>query len=140
MSNFQSEFDPPFSDTDPFTRFLVERFAPIAFFVTEELDILYLNGEAEQILNMPRALARLNLSKMLSKEDLLTFKSGVQQVLSEGGPISFENVLLKKREREFIAEVRFDLPRLPALYEEGEKEKNTQSGAHRGLPPSRGNR
>lgn len=123
MSNFQSEFDPPFSDTDPFTRFLVERFAPIAFFVTEELDILYLNGEAEQILNMPRALARLNLSKMLSKEDLLTFKSGVQQVLSEGGPISFENVLLKKREREFIAEVRFDLPHLPALYEAGEKEK-----------------
>lgn len=122
MSNLQSTFDPPFTDTDPFTRFLVERFAPIAFFVTEELDILYLNGEAEQILNMPRALARFNLSKMLSKEDLLTFKSGVQQVISEGGPISFESVLLKKRDKEFTAEVRFDLPHLPALYEAGEKE------------------
>jgi two-component system CheB/CheR fusion protein len=122
MSNLQSELDPPFTDTDPFTRFLVERFAPIAFFVTEELDILYLNGEAEQILNMPRALARFNLSKMLSKEDLLTFKSGVQQVISEGGPISFESVLLKKRDKEFTAEVRFDLPHLPALYEAGEKE------------------
>ncbi len=122
MSNFQSESGLPFTDTDPFTRFLVERFAPIAFFVTEELDILYLNGEAERILNMPRALARFNLSKMLSKEDLLTFKSGVQQVISEGGPISFESVLLKKREQEFTAEVRFDLPHLPELYESREKE------------------
>ncbi|WP_425420664.1 chemotaxis protein CheB [Phaeodactylibacter xiamenensis] len=122
MSSFQSDLHPSFTDTDPFTRFLVERFAPIAFFVTEELDILYLNGEAEQILNMPRALARLNLSKMLSKEDLLTFKAGIQQVLSEGGPISFEHVVLRKRDREFIAEVRFDLPHLPELYEKGENE------------------
>jgi two-component system CheB/CheR fusion protein len=60
---------------------------------------------------------------MLSKEDLLTFKSGVQQVLSEGGPISFERVLLKKRDKEFTAEIRFDLPHLPEWYESGEKDK-----------------
>lgn len=122
MSSFASELKANVSDTDPFTRFLVERFAPIAFFVTEDLDILYLNGEAEQILNMPRAIAQLNLNKMLSKEDLLTFRSGVQQVLSEGGPIAFKDVKLKKRDQELAAELRFDLPHLPELYESDAKQ------------------
>ncbi|MEQ8704355.1 MAG: chemotaxis protein CheB [Phaeodactylibacter sp.] len=117
MSSAQPEVNQQFTDTDPFTRLLVERFAPIALFVTADLDILYLSGETEQILNMPRALARMNLNKMLSKEDVLTFKSGVRQVLSEGGLISFKEVALNTKEKQLLAELRFDIPHLPELVE-----------------------
>lgn len=122
MSSLQPNPDQQLTDTDPYTRFLVERYAPISLFVTAELDILYINGEAEKILNMPRALARMNLSKMLNKEDLLTFKSGIQKAISEEGIVSFDDVQLNKRDKEFTAQVRFQLPDLKGLYESKEEE------------------
>jgi two-component system, chemotaxis family, CheB/CheR fusion protein len=101
------------SGSDPFTLYLVERFAPISLFVNEQLDVLYINGEAERLLNMPRALARLNLNKMLGQEELLALKSGVEKVIEEGEEVSYRDVALSKGEQDYKASLRFNLPELP---------------------------
>lgn len=126
MSSLQPELRKDTLETDPFTRFLVERFAPISLFVTEALDLLYINGEAERILKMPRALARMNLSKMLNENDLLTFKSGVEQALSEGVPISFEGATLNKGGEKLTAQIRFDLPDLSEYDEKFDSDKGSR--------------
>lgn len=107
-------------DTDPFTRYLVERYAPISLFVNRDLDILYINGDADRLLNIPRALAQLNLSKMLHPAELSKFQTGIEQVLEKRTPQSYSNITLSKGEKYFNARLRFDLPKLNQGEEEEE--------------------
>jgi two-component system CheB/CheR fusion protein len=110
MTNFDH------NSPDPFTQYLVERFAPISLFVNKDLDILYMNGDVEKLLNMPRALARLNLNKMLPPDELMTFKSGVEEVLEQQNEITYSDALLSKEDQKFRADIRFDLPQLSGIH------------------------
>jgi two-component system CheB/CheR fusion protein len=110
-------------DTDPFTQYLVERYAPISLFVNRDLDLLYINGDAEQLLNMPRALARLNLRKMLDQPEFLTMKAGVEKVLESREPVHYRKVKLHKGETAFNAHLRFALPQLPRVTQDGQEDR-----------------
>ncbi len=114
-SSSQNVNSVPYDETgsDPFTLYLVERFAPISLFVNEELDLLYINGDADRLLNMPKALARLNLRKMLGQEEFIAMKTGVKKVLETEEPVVYRNVLLRKdAERQYNARLRFSIPDL----------------------------
>lgn len=87
--------------TDPFTRFLVDRYAPVSIFLNENLDIYYINGEVDHILKIPRALARMNLSKMIDKEDLAIFRAGVNRALKSEELAVFRNQTLSKNDQKF---------------------------------------
>ncbi|NBC07569.1 MAG: PAS domain-containing protein [Bacteroidetes bacterium] len=108
----KSKMDYDKYDTDPFTRYLVERYAPISLFVNRDLDLLYINGDADRLLNIPRALAQLNLRRMLPPAELAKFQTGLEQVLEKRAPQSYSNITLSKGEQSFNARLRFDLPNL----------------------------
>ncbi len=112
MESNESDQNGAYADTDPFTLFLVERYAPVSLFVTPQLDVLYINGEAEQLLKMPRAIARMNLKKMLGEEDLLTFRSGIEEALSGNESVAYDDVILNKNDEKFKAQLRFEVPAL----------------------------
>ena len=115
MDSYESQQEQRFADTDPFTHYLVERYAPVSIFVTSRLEVLYINGDTQNLLRMPRALARMTLHKMLTADDLLTFKSGIEEVLSEGKPVAYNNVTLNESGKKLQAQLRFEVP----ILEEG---------------------
>lgn len=110
MDSYESQQEQKFADTDPFTHYLVERYAPVSIFVTSRLEVLYINGDTQHLLRMPRALARMTLHKMLTADDLLTFKSGIEEVLSKGQPVVYNNVGLKENGKKLQAQLRFEVP------------------------------
>lgn len=108
-------------ETDPFTQYLVERYAPISLFVNSNLDLLYINGDAESLLKIPRALARLNLHKMMGQNELSKIQTGVEQVLEKRKPQTYTDIKLSKGDKNFNARLRFDLPNIPDFQEPEEE-------------------
>jgi len=121
-SNLMANFDN--SGSDPFTQYLVERFAPVSLFVNQDLDILYMNGDVDKLLNMPRALARLNLKKMLPQDELITFKAGVEDVLENKKQLTYTDISLRKNDEKFRADIHFDQPQLTGIYSDRDNFKN----------------
>ena len=83
---------------DIYTELLAERYAPDGVFVNASLDVLYIHGEADRYLKLPRRQARLNLATMLGTEQVAQLRTGVRQVLAQGTSFVYEGVAFKQGE------------------------------------------
>lgn len=77
---------------DGFSQLLSERYAPPSIFVTPDYGILYLNGEFEGLLHLPKFMARLHLDKVLDAKLSILFRAGVDAVLKSGQSSVIEKV------------------------------------------------
>ena len=95
---------------DHFSRYLSERFAPATLFVNRAYDILYLNGDFQGILRLPRFNAHLSLQTVVSDEVESLLITGVAQVMRTGKTGHFEriNVADSRAEPRWV-KVRFSL-------------------------------
>ncbi len=77
---------------DQFSRYLSERFAPATLFVNRQYDILYLNGNFEGVLRLPRFNAHLSLRTVVNEEVESLLIAGVDRVFSTGNSGLFERI------------------------------------------------
>ncbi|WP_116107870.1 chemotaxis protein CheB [Lewinella sp. IMCC34191] len=100
----------PLATMDYYARYLSERYAPATLFVNKQYDILYLNGDFNGMLRLPRFNAMLSLHTMVSEEAESLLTSGVDRVLRTGNSGIFEriNVADTGAEARFVR-VRFSL-------------------------------
>lgn len=94
-------------ELDPFSQYLIEHLAPISIFLNKSLDILYLNGSVDKFLNLPRAIAKLNIKGMANKEVVTLFKEGVNKALAIMTPVVFRNIQILKGEEKINCDIRF---------------------------------
>ncbi len=85
-------FKHPSTSMDQFSRYLSERFAPATLFVNRQYDILYLNGDFEGILRLPRFNAHLSLRTVVNEEVEGLLIAGVDRVFSTGNSGLFERI------------------------------------------------
>ena len=81
---------------DYFARYLSERYAPATLFVNQQYDILYLIGDFNGILQLPRFNAMLSLHAMVSEEAESLLTAGVDRVLRTGTSGGFERINVAK--------------------------------------------
>ncbi|PPK85835.1 two-component system CheB/CheR fusion protein [Neolewinella xylanilytica] len=79
---------------DFYARYLSERYAPATLFVNRQYDILYLNGDFDGMLRLPRFNAMLSLHTMVSQEAQSLLTAGVDRVLRTGNSGVFERINL----------------------------------------------
>ena len=75
-----------------FQRILLKHYAPIALFVSPDLNILYSHGAVQQLFEFPRSAEDFNLRKMTRLENLAIFENGVQKALESGKTFSYEDI------------------------------------------------
>ncbi|MEM1122926.1 MAG: PAS domain-containing protein [Bacteroidota bacterium] len=92
---------------DPFSIYLLDHFVPITLFINKDLDILYTNGNLEDILKLPQAISRMNVTKMLSEETGMIFRDGVFRALDTNETISYQQIPFKKNKNTLFAQVNF---------------------------------
>lgn len=79
---------------DYFSRYLSERFAPPTLFVNQNYDVLYLNGDFEGILHLPRFNAHLSLKTIVNEEVQSLLMAGVDRVYDKKNSGVFERINL----------------------------------------------
>ena len=82
-----------------YTELLAEHYAPDGVFVNASLDVLYIQGEADRYLKLPRRQAHLNLATMMDEAPVTQLRTGVQKVLEQRIPLQYQTVTLKEGER-----------------------------------------
>ena len=83
--------------TNVFANYLIQKHAPICFFLTKDLDIIYINGDIGQLFSFPQADAALNLHNMIDDESQLEiFTTGVRKVLKSSKPNLYKDIILTK--------------------------------------------
>lgn len=102
-------------ENNPFSKYLLEQFTPICVFVNQNLDLIYSNGNIDNLFSIPRALASLNLHKMLNAEEALVFQNGVRKAYESDEAILYKDMVLSKRHQEFEADLRFHRIKLPGV-------------------------
>ena len=100
--------DNPPSMKDVYSRILVKKHAPLSMFVNTDLDILYINGNFEEVLSFPQAVVKVNLLEMVGEEEGLFFKNGVRNALNSGGSNKYENMPFTKDGKQILADVLFE--------------------------------
>jgi len=91
-----------------FPSILAQRFAPLALFVNEHFDILYINGSFESILNLPSGFGKLNLLDMVGENDPLIFKNGLRNAREKRQVSKYKNFHLIKDDKQLIADIHFE--------------------------------
>jgi len=103
-----------------FTTLLSNRFAPLALFVDESFDILYINGSFESILNLPSGFGKLNLLDMVGENDPLIFKTGLRNVKDSKEVSRYEDFVLVKDDKQLKVDIQFERwrpnPKEPVVY------------------------
>lgn len=102
---------------DPYTRHLLENFAPVCIYVNKNLDVRYLNGKLENFLHLPQAVAQLNLLKMLDRETRIVFRNGVQEAMDAGKPVLYRNTVFLKNNRRIEADLTFQPVEIEGILE-----------------------
>ncbi|MBB4078441.1 two-component system CheB/CheR fusion protein [Lewinella aquimaris] len=93
---------------DIYARYLSERYAPPTLFVDRNYDILYLNGDFNGILQMPRYNARLSLLTVMNDDAQKVITAGVDRVMKSKSNGSYEQVNIAGRDQpERLMKVRF---------------------------------
>ncbi|MEM1121946.1 MAG: chemotaxis protein CheB, partial [Bacteroidota bacterium] len=82
-----------------FANYLLDKHSPTTLFIDEELTILYIQGNVDNLLNLPRALSRLNLKKMVSVDLVNIFADGVLQAINSQELCQYQEVIFKKKEK-----------------------------------------
>lgn len=99
---------------------LISRYVPASLVIDGNLNLLYANGDFEDLLQFPRSPQLFNLENMTGDEEVLFFKNGIRKVKETEKPNLFKNVEFSKKDRKFKLDLRFDRiadsARLPALY------------------------
>lgn len=98
---------------DPFTAHMLKRYVPRVLFLNGEMDIIYTQGDLDDLLTFPRRLATLNLQKMLEREVAVIFKNGITRALSSDKPILYRNVIFQKGEQQQNTKLRFRQTQIP---------------------------
>lgn len=102
-----------------FANYLIQKHAPICFFLTKDLDIIYINGDIGQLFSFPQADAALNLHNMIDDENQLEiFKTGVRKVLKSSKPNLYKDIILSKGGIRYQVEMLFE-----AVYTKASNEK-----------------
>lgn len=111
--------EPIFSEvaTDPFTTFFVESFAPTAMFLNAQLDVLFINGNMDNILKIPSGLMRLNLTRMVNEENLMVFKNGVFKSLESSKKHIYKNIVFENGAKKVNTDLNFHAVELPSFEE-----------------------
>ncbi len=122
-------------DIDPFARLLIDRYAPSSIFLDKQLNILYIHGEMDHILKVPRALPRMNLHKMVDKEDISLFRTGVQRAIKSEHPVILKNVSLSKSGQEI--DLSFKTVEFPELDNPVIQVEIISSASEQPSPPER---
>ncbi|MFK7980933.1 MAG: chemotaxis protein CheB [Saprospiraceae bacterium] len=104
-NTFRSNYRPT---ENKFTTLLSSRFAPLALFVEENFDILYINGNFEAILNLPSGFGKLNLLDMVGENDPLIFKTGLRNVKDSKEVSRYEDFVLVKEGKQLKADIQFE--------------------------------
>ncbi len=99
-----------------FQRMLSERYAPKSIFMNDRFEILFINGDFDDLLTAPR-VARLNLLEMIGDNDNLIFRNGLRKVSETNKPNIYKNVLFRKGEKSFQLDIRFEKHRPRELNE-----------------------
>ncbi len=94
--------------TNPFTEFLLEKFAPKTMVINRDTEILYLNGDWEKILSLPKALTRLSLDKMLPKIAYSAIADGLRLTTEANAAQIIKNVPFSKNGQNFTADLSFE--------------------------------
>ncbi len=101
--------------TDPFSRYLLESYAPIILFLNKSLDILYTNGNLEGFLQIPKALVRANAYKMMDRKTAMVFEDGVRLALSSSKVYEYKEINFSSEQEEKIADLKFQRVDLAAV-------------------------
>lgn len=86
---------PPYSkplQMDYFSRYMAERYAPATLFVNGNYDILYLNGDFDGVLRLPRFNAQLSIRTVVDEKLQSILTAGVDSVLASGKSGVFEHI------------------------------------------------
>lgn len=93
---------------DVFSNWLLQRYVPFLLFVNENLDVLYINGNAEQLLTFPRGPGAFNLSKMLEEDELLVFKNGIRKTQENQRTNLYKDITFRKNTTVFKIDLSFE--------------------------------
>ncbi len=93
--------------TDYFSNILIKEFSPICLFLNKNLDILYINGELEQIMKFPQRFADLNIRNMTGSDESLLFRDGIRKVDEEKKTIFYKDIVFNKGETNYLMDLRF---------------------------------
>ncbi|MEM1122820.1 MAG: PAS domain-containing protein, partial [Bacteroidota bacterium] len=106
LSQFEERLIP--SNEEIFNNYLLGQYVPLLLFVDEELEVAYINGNADQLLSFPRGPGAFNLTKMLAEEELLVFKNGVRKTLENRKKNVYKSITFKKGTRVFKIDLTFE--------------------------------
>ncbi len=108
----------PTTSMDHYSRYLSERFAPAALFVNRQYDILYLNGNFDGILRLPRFNSHLSLRTVVSEEVQSLLMAGVDRVFMTGNSGLFERInVAQAGQPPRFQQVRFHVAEFSSMYE-----------------------
>jgi two-component system CheB/CheR fusion protein len=103
--------------TDPFSIYLLRRFVPQTMFLNEGMDVLHINGNLEAILSLPKAVAKMNLKKMLPKTNVLFFQEAIRMVIDSKESRVFKNISFEKGGAITHTDVQFEKVQLVGIEE-----------------------
>lgn len=104
-ANFSQKY--PDDLTDPFSHYLLDNYVPITLFVNERLDILYTNGNLEDILHIPKNWAEMSISKMMDKQTADLFAEAARLALVSEEIHHYKDFLFTKQSTRLKADLRF---------------------------------
>ncbi len=95
------------SNEEVYASWLMHQYVPLLMFVNEELDVLYINGDAERLLSFPRGPGAFNLNKMLGENELLVFKNGLRKTIENEKNNVYKDITFRKKNSEFKLDLSF---------------------------------
>lgn len=99
---------PSFGKTEEvYSNWLLQHLVPVCLFVNESLDVLYINGDAETLLNFPKGPSSFNLLNMLEEDELLVFKNGVRKTIENQKNNVYKGITFKKRHKAYKVNLKF---------------------------------
>ena len=103
--------------TDPFSEYLVRKYSPQTIIVNKELDILYLNGNWEKILSLPKAVTKMNLERMLPQDSILLIYDGMRLALESEEVHVLKNIVFNKKGKLSQADLAFEKVKFSDSYQ-----------------------
>lgn len=105
------------STEEVYSNWLLQHFVPICLFVDESLEVLYINGDAESLLNFPKGPGSFNLINMLEEDELLVFKNGIRKTIENKKTNVYKGITFRKRDKAYKVNLKFQPTKVKYLEE-----------------------